>query len=119
MRKRIGLAKGAAVVAAGCLFIGATAATALASGEADYAKNCVTCHGAAGKGDGPVGKMMKPAPKDFATALKGQGDDAIAKVIKEGGKAVGKATTMPAYGSKLNDDQIKELVAYIKGLGSK
>jgi len=81
-----------------------------------YEKNCVSCHGAAGKGDGPVGKLLKPPPKEFSAALSGEGDAAIAKVIKEGGKAVGKSASMPAYGSKLSDEQIQGLAQYIKGL---
>ena len=81
-----------------------------------FEKNCVTCHGAAGKGDGPVGKVLKPPPVDFAFALKGKSDADIAKIVKQGGKALGKAPTMPAYGSKLNDDQIQALTQYVKGL---
>ena len=84
--------------------------------KAAYDKNCVACHGAAGKGDGAAAKMLKPPPQDFATALKGKSDADVAKVIKEGGKAVGKSPSMPAYGSKLSDDQIKGVVDYIKGL---
>jgi mono/diheme cytochrome c family protein len=61
--------------------------------------------------------MLKPPAGDLAAALKGKSDADIAKVIKEGGKAVGKAATMPAYSSKLNDDQIQAVVQYIKGLG--
>jgi mono/diheme cytochrome c family protein len=82
-----------------------------------YEKNCVACHGAGGKGDGPAGKMLKPPPEDFAAALKGKSDADITKIIKEGGKAVGKAATMPAYSAKMSDDQIKGVVDYIKGLG--
>ena len=81
-----------------------------------FEKNCVTCHGAGGKGDGPVGKVMEPPPVDFAVALKGKSEADIAKIVKEGGKAVGRAPTMPPYGSKLNDDQIKALTQYVKGL---
>ncbi len=30
-----------------------------------YAENCAACHGAAGRGDGPLAKGMAPAPTDF------------------------------------------------------
>jgi mono/diheme cytochrome c family protein len=104
-----------AVIAASGLLVVAAAAQAQNAKEA-YEKNCKSCHGEAGKGDGPAAKVLKPAPQDFAAALKGKSDADIAKVIKEGGKAVGKAATMPAYGAKLNDDQINGVVQYIKGL---
>ena len=104
-------------VAAGSLIatVAITAARA-DDAKATYDKTCSACHGAAGKGDGAAAKMLKPPPQDFATALKGKSDADIAKVIKEGGKAVGKSPAMPAYGSKLSDDQIKGMVEYIKGL---
>ena len=93
-------------------------ATAVRADEskAVYEKQCASCHGAGGKGDGPAGKFLKPPLTDFATALKGRTDADIAKAIKEGGKAVGKSAAMPAFGSRLSDDQINGLVAYIKGL---
>jgi mono/diheme cytochrome c family protein len=105
-----------AVVAGSLVAAVAVTAARAEDGKANFDKNCVSCHGAAGKGDGAAAKMLKPPPQDFATALKGKSDADIAKVIKEGGKAVGKAASMPAYGSKLSDDQIKGVVDYIKGL---
>ena len=80
-----------------------------------YEKSCATCHGPAGKGDGPAGKMLKPPPAELAAAIKGKTDADITKIIKEGGKAVGKSALMPAFGSKLKDDQIQGVIEYVKG----
>jgi cytochrome c oxidase cbb3-type subunit III len=116
--KRILKAGGA--LAATCMVAAALAAPVAAQDAKEiYTKNCQVCHGPAGHGDGPVGKMMKPPPGDFGTTLKGTSDADIAKLIKEGGKAVGKSASMPAYGTKLSDDQITALVAYVKGFGAK
>jgi mono/diheme cytochrome c family protein len=116
MQKK-GFIRAATVIAAGYGLTGLIASVAVAQdAKATYDKSCATCHGASGKGDGTMGKMLKPPPEDFATALKGKSDADIAKVIKEGGKAVGKSPVMPASGSKLSDDEIKGLVDYIKGL---
>jgi len=112
------LTSGALLVGAGVMLASVGVGRAQAEdGKPLYEKSCVACHGPGGKGDGPAGKMLKPPPGDLATVLKGMGDADIAKVIKEGGKAVGKAPTMPAYGSKLSDEQIQAVVQYIKGFG--
>lgn len=114
--KRI-VAAGVGVVVTGCwIVVGSASAAYAQDAKQTYEKTCVSCHGASGKGDGTVGKMLKPPPQDFAAALKGVGDADIAKIIKEGGKGVGKAPTMPAYGAKLSDEQIQGLVQYIKAL---
>lgn len=117
METRMFLRRSAAVLAASCLLTGAMPYAGFADdAKPVYEKNCKSCHGDAGKGDGPAAKMLKPPPQDFAAALKGKSDADTAKIIKEGGKAVGKAASMPAYGAKLSDDQIKGMVEYIKGL---
>jgi high-affinity iron transporter len=82
-----------------------------------YADKCTACHGTGGKGDGPAGKYLNPKPVDFASSLKGKTDDWIAKAIKAGGGAVGESTVMPAF-ADLSDDQVKQLVAYLKHFGS-
>lgn len=105
------------IVSAGCL-LGAAASVAQAEdGQAIYQKNCVTCHGASGKGDGPAAKALKPPPGDFATTLKSVSDADMTAVIKDGGKAAGKKHS--AFGTKLSDDQIAALVQYVKSLSAK
>ena len=120
MVRMSGVIKGAAILAAG-LWLVSTAARGAHAQEAKelYEKSCNNCHGPSGKGDGPASKMLKPPAADFATALKGKADADIVKVIKEGGKAVGKSSLMPAFGSKLTDDQIQALVQHVKGFSAK
>jgi len=109
MRRRL-------AVAATLAFVAGMAPRLAGAEEAKqlYDKQCASCHGPEGKGDGPAGKKLKTPPGDFAKTLQAMSDADIAKVIKEGGKAVGKAPTMPAYGAKLNDAQVQGLVQYIK-----
>ena len=110
----------AAVLATGLWLINAAAPAAHAQDAKQlYEKSCNACHGPSGKGDGPAGKMLKPPPADFGTVLKGKPDTDIAKIIKEGGKALGKSAAMPAFGGKLNDEQINGLVQLVKGFSSK
>lgn len=104
-----------AIGAGAILLVGMMSGNLFAQGGAKdiYAQRCASCHGATGKGDGPAGKVLKPKPSDFAVSLKGKNDDWIAKAIKDGGPAVGESAIMPGYGD-LSDQQIKELVEYIK-----
>jgi mono/diheme cytochrome c family protein len=117
MVKRNRLIEGAGVLVTGLCLLGFPARAVQAQdAKQQYEKSCNMCHGPSGKGDGPAGKMLKPPPADFATVLKGKADADTAKIIKEGGKAVGKSSAMPAFGSKLKDDQIQAIVEYVKGL---
>jgi len=104
-----------------CLWLVGSAAQIAQAQDAEqlYTKNCNVCHGPNGKGDGPAGKMLKPPPADFGTVAKGASDSDLTKIIKEGGKAVGRSTAMPAFGSKLTDEQIKDLIQLVKGFSSK
>jgi mono/diheme cytochrome c family protein len=116
MKVRNLLARGIVIGATVATLTGAIASHVWADGAKDvYDDKCTGCHGPSGKGDGPAGKMLQPPPQDFATALKGKSDADIAKIIKEGGAAVGKSPNMPPA-SDLTDDQIKSMVAYIKHL---
>jgi mono/diheme cytochrome c family protein len=96
-----------------------------ASGEPDvaagaqlYATYCASCHGAEGHGDGPVsaGLNPKPARHDDAEYMSTLSDEHIFTVIKEGGPAVGKSPLMAPWGGTLSDDQIHDLVAFVRTL---
>lgn len=118
MIKTRALSTGAVALAVAVWVIGSSAGTARAEEAKDtYQKLCASCHGPAGKGDGPAGKMLKPPPPDMSATSTSDAD--LAKIIKEGGKAVGRSPLMPAYGAKLSDDQIKALVDLLKGFAAK
>jgi mono/diheme cytochrome c family protein len=62
----------AAAIAAGAVRIATAAEPATSSrgepvltGEADYLVHCASCHGADGRGDGPVAELLKQRPTDL------------------------------------------------------
>jgi high-affinity iron transporter len=55
----------AQVIAAYRLAVAPRQAPDLAAGKRLYAAQCASCHGAHGRGDGPAGKALDPAPSDF------------------------------------------------------
>jgi cytochrome c6 len=75
---------------------------------ATFKTKCAACHGADGKGSAAGTKM---GAHDFTSAeVQGQSDAQLTEIISKGkGK-------MPAYGGKLKDSDIKDLVAYIRTL---
>ena len=119
MRLRTLIKRTVLLTACLCL-VGSAAQTAQADDAQQlYKTNCNLCHGPSGKGDGPAGKMLKPPPADFAAVAKSASDADLTKIIKEGGKAVGRSAAMPPFGKKLTDEQIKDLVQLVKGFASK
>jgi mono/diheme cytochrome c family protein len=62
-------------VIASILSITATswAQTSVGLGRADYKDNCASCHGASGKGDGPVHSFLVKQPSDLTTIAQRHG----------------------------------------------
>jgi mono/diheme cytochrome c family protein len=96
---------------------------ALAQGNADkgkalYAQQCASCHGASGKGDGPAAVALNPKPRNLTdkTYMTGLSDQHLFDVTKKGGTAVGKSALMPGFGSALKDENIQDVVAYLRTL---
>ena len=78
-------------------------------GAAVYKTKCASCHGADGAGATPAGKATKA--RDFCSDEVKKESDADWNGIIAKGK-----NKMPAYDKKLTDAEIKDVVAYIRGL---
>lgn len=86
------------------------------SAQAKYDATCARCHGAGGRGDGMQAKMvfwMKMPNMANAAYMQTRSDDILFQIIKVGGKA-----GMPAFGLKLTDPEIKDIVVYIRSFSS-
>jgi mono/diheme cytochrome c family protein len=98
---------------------GAVAAAADPAAEAENVFNtrCAVCHGMTGKGDGIGAAALNPKPRDYSdpTWQASVTDDSIAKVIVEGGPAVGKSPLMAAnLDLKDKPEVVKALVAKVR-----
>ena len=89
-------------------------------GKAKYDANCIGCHGATGKGDGAAAAALNPKPQDHTDGktMNALSDKYLFDIIKDGGAAQKKAAIMPASGKKLSDQEIWDVVAYIRSLAN-
>ena len=82
------------------------------SGAELFQEKCASCHGAEGKAQTSMAKMMHL--KDLGSAdVQKMTNKEIHDIIAKG------KSPMPAFGNQLKPDQINELVTYIRDLGKK
>ncbi|MBE9502717.1 MAG: cytochrome c [Proteobacteria bacterium] len=82
-----------------------------------YYVYCVGCHGWTLKGDGPNAMFVDPFPRDLTAGKKYMNKKAnleLFTVIKGGGKAVDLSESMPSWGNLLQDQDIWNVVAWIR-----
>lgn len=94
-----------AALAAG--FVSAVQAEDVDIGKAEFQSSCASCHGADGKGKGPVAEQLKVPPSDLTVLAKNNGGvfptNAVYEIIY-GSKAVAAHGTreMPIWGERFN-----------------
>ena len=96
----------------------ATPGDPVARGAAHYKMLCATCHGEDGCTPGPGAAGLNPQPAKHCDGnyMNKLSDEHIFKVIKEGGASVGKSPLMAPWGGTLTDDQIRDVVAFVRSL---
>lgn len=86
------------------------------SGWLLYKTNCSQCHGIEGTGKGINAPHLEVAPRnhtDYEEMIT-RTDEELYKAIAEGGQAVNKSVLMPNWGKTLSDDQINDVIAYLR-----
>ena len=103
-----------------CAFTPVRAAD-MAAAKQSYDTFCVKCHGPGGKGDGPGAATLSVSPRNFTDcATMGKiTDDTLFNVIKNGGASVGLSKDMQAWSTGFADDEIHDLVAYVRSFCKK
>ncbi len=81
------------------------------AGETLYRKNCVSCHGKTGSGDGIKAKNLDSFPGDFTTSdFQSESDGSVFYKSKFG------RNEMPKYENKIEDNDIWTIITYIRTL---
>lgn len=83
----------------------------VAKGQQLFAIYCSPCHGAGGKGDGPVSPKFVPPPDlSHPSIQKGRSDGYMQHVIGTGG------AVMPAYGEAISPEERWHVVNFLRSL---
>ncbi len=87
-------------------------------GEVVYKQGCIACHGAEGKGADPESTVfVRPDTfPDFTRCdqTTPEPDSAYKAVVLHGGHGLGFSQIMPAFGDQLTDQQINDVIAYLR-----
>jgi len=92
---------------------------AIRRGKAIYAKNCASCHGADGKGRGPLAANLPHPPADLTSHFHrqpGDGDAYLFWRISEGGSVEpfkSMQSSMPAFKAMLSENERWDTLAYV------
>lgn len=91
------------------------AATAITHGAKLFAANCIACHGANARGDGPAAKSLPVAPADLTAGhFWAHTDGELYWYVSHGFATSGGATAMPGFGGMLSSEAIWDLIDYLR-----
>lgn len=85
-------------------------------GYASYQYYCAVCHGKRGGGNGSNAKNLSIPPRKHNNApyMANLSDGYLSRVIKEGGASQGLSPLMPPWGGAMGDEEISNLIAFIR-----
>ncbi len=87
-----------------------------ASGVGNFMSYCVTCHGDLGHGDGMLADSLDVRPRVLSDAefMSSKTDEHLFTVIKNGGATVGLTENMTPFDGLLSDEEITNIIAYLR-----
>lgn len=94
-----------------------TPEAAIYRGSIVFNNYCILCHGVKADGKGRAAKLYDPKPANLVMSDKN--DDYKELIIRRGGAALARSQFMPPWGEELTDEQISDLVAYLRSIQAK
>lgn len=107
-------------IVAGTIAIGSTAAPAMGldvnAAKQLFGELCAKCHGPQGYGDGPDGAALSTRPRNFhdCAIMARDADEKVFREVKGGSASIGRSNDMPSWGAALEDNEILNLIAYVR-----
>lgn len=83
-------------------------------GDVVFRTYCVLCHGLNADGQGRAAQMYNPKPANLRKSM--QTDAYKERIIRKGGKELGRSQFMPPWGQELTDEQITDVVRYLRSI---
>ena len=88
----------------------------VSAGNEIFLKYCSTCHGKTGEGNGPASASLDPKPENFKETQASLDDSYLFWRISEGGAMEPFTSGMPPWKSVLKEEQIWQVIAFIRSL---
>lgn len=87
-------------------------------GKTYYYSYCIACHGWLMHGDGPSASELNPRPRTLTRGeyMQKKSNLELFTVIKGGGEAVSLSSSMPNWGNVLQDQDIWDIIAFIRAM---
>ena len=87
-------------------------------GKTYYYSYCIACHGWMMHGDGPNASELNPRPRTLTRGeyMQKKTNLELFTVIKGGGEAVSLSSSMPNWGNVLQDQDIWNIIAFIRAM---
>lgn len=83
-------------------------------GEIVFQNYCALCHGVHADGRGRAARIYNPKPANLRESTK---PDAYKEaIVRRGGKAMGRSEYMPPWGGELTDEQIADVVQFLRSI---
>jgi mono/diheme cytochrome c family protein len=79
-----------------------------------FANYCVTCHGINADGNGRAARLYNPRPANLRASDKNE--QYMLLIIRNGGQAIARSQFMPPWGSELTDEQMRDVVSYLRSI---
>jgi len=95
-------------------------AASIAQGRALYDQHCVACHGADGKGEGPLAASLAVWPPNLSGPLlwRRADGDLLWRILHGTRDAQQGQSTMPSFGGKLDESDAWALIDFMKAQGA-
>lgn len=88
----------------------------VSEGRTLFESNCSSCHGINGEGDGPAAAGLEPPPQNLSQSQADLSDAYLFWRISEGGLMEPFDSVMPAWRGILNEDQIWQIITFLRTL---